>query len=80
MASFRIIVQPSADQELREIPFPFRRQIIQAIHKLKIDPIPRDCEPMDSGIYRLAVHGWSVVYGVDEDAGTVTIYLIGRRD
>ncbi len=36
MASFKIAVQPAAERELREAPFPFRRQLVQAIHKLKI--------------------------------------------
>ena len=78
MASFKIAVQPAAERELREAPFPFRRQLVQAIHKLKIAPRPPDCERIDAEFYRLPVHGWRLVYGVDDDAQTVTIYRVTR--
>lgn len=76
MDSYRVIVQSSAEQELRRSPFPFRRQIVQAIHKLKRDPRPPGCENIHSDFYRLAVHGWRVVYGADDAARTLTVYRI----
>lgn len=78
MDSFRAIVQPSAEQELRQSPFPFRRQIVQAIYTLKRNPRPSQCENIDSDFYRLPVHGWRVVYGIDDAARTLTIYRISR--
>lgn len=80
MGSFRIIVQPLAEQQLREAPFPFRRQIIQAIYKLKQDPRPPGCDMVDPDFYRVLVHGWSMAYIVDDDAATVTIFRIGRSE
>lgn len=76
MDSFRIIVQPSAERELRQSPFPFRRQIIQAIHKLKKDPYPEGSEAITDDFFRLTLHGWRIVYGIEEKTLVITIYRI----
>lgn len=76
MGSFKITLGRSAEEELRRSPFPFRRQIVQRINKLKSNPCPVEAQAMEAGIYRLNVHGWFVVYEVDQAAGTVTIFRI----
>jgi len=76
MGSFSIIVQPSAEREFHAVPFPFRRQINIQLNKLKDDPVPATSEMVDEGVMRLSVHGWHVLYDVDEEAGIVTILAI----
>lgn len=44
MATYRVVIEARAEQELREIPFPFRRQVNQHIYKLKAAPVPAESE------------------------------------
>ena len=78
MASFSVIIQSSAEAELRQCPFPFRRQIVQAIYKLKNNPRPATAEAIESARYRLPVPGWVLVYEIEDDAATVTIFRVYR--
>ncbi|HYV47191.1 MAG TPA: hypothetical protein VFA20_20170 [Myxococcaceae bacterium] len=76
MASFRVAIEAVAERDLRAVPFPFRRQINIQLNKLKDDPAPSGSEMVDEGVMRLTVHGWYVLYDVDEEVGIVTILAI----
>jgi mRNA-degrading endonuclease RelE of RelBE toxin-antitoxin system len=76
MASFRVEIEAAAERDFRAVPFPFRRKINIQLNKLKDDPAPSESEMVDEGLMRLHVHGWHVLYDVDEDAGIVTILAI----
>jgi len=78
MASFRVVIEAVAEQAFRAVPFPFRRQINVQLNKLKADPAPSGSEVVDEGVMRLTVHGWYVLYDVDEEAGVVTILAVSR--
>jgi len=78
MGSYRIIVQPSAERELYAVPFSFRRQLNIQFNKLKDDPAPSGSEVVDGELMRLRLHGWRVLYEVDEEAGVVTILAVSR--
>lgn len=79
MASFNVIIQPSAEHELRECPFPFRRQVVQAIYKLKNNPRPAAAEAIESDRFRLDVHGWFVTYELDDVAAVITVFRIYKK-
>ena len=76
MGSFRILIKASAEREFRAVPFPFRRQLNIRLSRLKNDPTPVDSELVDGGLRRLRVHGWRILYDLDEGAGLVTILAI----
>ncbi len=77
MGSFKIAVLPSADKEFRTVPFPYRRQINQRIVRLKQDPRPPDCERLsEAERYRLFVHGWFILYEIDDQSRLVTIWAV----
>lgn len=77
MDSFKILILPSAESEFRAAPFPFRRQINQRIARLKHDPRPPDCERIsEAERYRLSVHGWFVLYEIDDQTRSVTIWAV----
>ncbi len=78
MASFSVIIQSSAETELRQCPFPFRRQIVQAIYKLKNNPRPSAVEMIESDRFRLSIHGWFVIYELDDVAAVITVFRIYR--
>lgn len=79
MASYRIVIRRSAEEELMAVPFPFRRQINGLIFKLKKDPRPSAAERIAEGEhFRLRVDGWRVVYEVEDESLVVTIIAIVR--
>jgi mRNA-degrading endonuclease RelE of RelBE toxin-antitoxin system len=79
MGSFKVSLFPVAESELRAVPFPFRRQINQRLMRLKEDPFHEDSEPIsDREKYRLKVHGWRVIYEVDDARRFVTVWAIAK--
>jgi mRNA-degrading endonuclease RelE of RelBE toxin-antitoxin system len=73
MASYSGSFKRSAEDDLRSVPFPFRRQIIQAIYRLKEEPRPPAAESLGGDVYRLWVHGWPLIYEVDDEKVMLTI-------
>ena len=74
MASYSVVIAESAVEELRAVPFPFRRQLNQQVFKLKSDPRPDDAELLtDPNRYRMLVSGWWLLYEIDDSSGTVRI-------
>lgn len=79
MASFRIEILPSAEKEFRSVPFPVRRQVNQRIMRLKADPRPPDSDHLtEAEKYRLSVHGWAILYEIDDRKTLVTIWAVLR--
>jgi len=76
MGSFRVWIQASAEREFRAVPFPFRRQVNVRIGRLRDDPMPADSELVEGRLRRLRVHGWRILYDLDDGAGLVTILAI----
>ena len=78
MGLFNVRISKTAEAEFLKIPFPLRRQINQALFKLKDVPLPPGAEAVEPPIYRLLVHGWFVVYEMDAAARIVTVFRIYR--
>jgi mRNA-degrading endonuclease RelE of RelBE toxin-antitoxin system len=76
MDSYKIRLARGAEEELRAAPFPFRRQLNQAVFKLKEAPRPPHAELIEADAYRLSVHGWFLLYEVDDDSRTVTLFRV----
>lgn len=73
MDSFRIVILGTAKAEFQSIPFPFRRLINQAIHKLKTQPVPPAAVSYSGDRFEWVVHGWSVFYVLEEETRTIVI-------
>jgi mRNA-degrading endonuclease RelE of RelBE toxin-antitoxin system len=77
MDCFRIVMRRSADGEFHAAPFPFRRQLNQRIMSLRDEPRPADAELIsEEEKYSLQVHGWRIVYEIDDDRRLVTISAV----
>ena len=77
MVCFKIVLHRSADAEFRAVPFPFRRQLNQRIIRLKEEPRPADAELVTEGEkYSLQIHGWRVLYGIDDEERLITIWAV----
>ena len=80
MASYSVVIDERAVEELHATPFPFRRQINQRILKLKKNPRPDGCELLtEPERYRLLVSGWWILYEIDDEAAAVTIVGIRKE-
>lgn len=80
MASYSLLIKPSALKELEAIPPRDRRRLVTRIEGLAADPRPHGCEKL-SGLeqYRVRQGDYRVIYSVDDEARTVVIVKIGHR-
>ena len=82
MASYSLLIKPSAGKELEAVGSKVDRQkIIAKIQALAADPRPRGSEKLAgySDRYRIRQGNYRVVYLIDDSASAVTIYKIGHR-
>lgn len=77
MARYRVAIGARAEADLMAIPFPHRRAINQKILSLRREPRPKDWEQVGSGgDAALIVHGYELLYSIDDDALSVSIVAI----
>jgi len=82
VASYSLLIKPSAGKELEAVGSKVDRQkIIAKIQALTADPRPRGSEKLAgySDRYRIRQGNYRVVYLIDDSASAVTIYKIGHR-
>ena len=80
MASYSLLIKPSAVKELEALPTKDRRKIIARIEGLASEPRPHGCEKL-SGLeqYRVRQGDYRAVYGVDDDVRLVLVVKVGHR-
>jgi mRNA interferase RelE/StbE len=80
VASYSLLIKPSAVKELEALPTKDRRRIITRIQGLATEPRPHGCEKL-SGLeqYRVRQGDYRVVYSVDDEASTVLVVKVGHR-
>lgn len=80
MASYRLLIKPSAVKELEALPLKFRRKIIPRMGALAAEPRPPGCEKLSGQEqYRVRQGDYRIVYSVDDDIRTVVVVKIGHR-
>ncbi|MGH7497993.1 MAG: type II toxin-antitoxin system RelE family toxin [Gemmatimonadales bacterium] len=80
MASYSLLIKPSALKELEAIPPKDQRRIVTRIEGLSADPRPSGCEKL-SGLeqYRVRQGDYRVLYSVDDEARSVVFVKVGHR-
>ncbi|HEX5386515.1 MAG TPA: type II toxin-antitoxin system RelE/ParE family toxin [Gemmatimonadales bacterium] len=80
MASYSLLIKPSALKELAALPSKDCRRIVARIEGLATEPRPHGCEKL-SGLdqYRLRQGDYRVLYSVDDERRTVVVVKIGNR-
>ena len=80
MASYSLLIKPSALKELEAVPLKNRRRLVTRIEGLAANPRPHGCEKL-SGLeqYRIRQGDYRVIFGVDDEARTVVVVKIGHR-
>ena len=80
MASYSLLIKPSAARELEDLPAKERHRIIARIQKLAGDPRPPTCEKLaGEEKYRLRQGHYRILYSVDDAAQDVTVVKTGHR-
>ena len=80
MASYEILIKPSAVRELEDLPLKDRPRIATKIQALSEDPRPRGCEKLTGqDRFRLRQGDYRILVEVDDPAATLTVVKIGHR-
>jgi mRNA interferase RelE/StbE len=78
---YRVVVERSAEKDLRRLPFRVRSRVADALRSLANDPRPVGCRKL-SGTkhdWRIPVGDYRVIYEVADPAAVVRIYRIRHR-
>lgn len=80
MASYNLLIKPSAARELEELPAKDRHRIVARIQGLAGQSRPPNCEKLaGEEKYRLRQGNYRILYSVDDAATIVTVVKIGHR-
>jgi mRNA interferase RelE/StbE len=68
------------ERELRQLPKPAIRRIFAALEGLEEDPQPPGCGKIKGqDLWKVRVGPYRIVYGIDEEERTISLYRIGHR-
>ena len=82
MASYRVLIKPSAAKELEAVdPKKDRQRIVAGIRSLAEDPRPPGCEKLagEGDRYRMRVGRYRVIYSVGDGELVVVVVRVGHR-
>jgi mRNA interferase RelE/StbE len=80
VASYRLLVKPSAARELEAVPRRDRVRLVTRIQHLAADPRPPGCEKLSGQEnYRVRQGHYRVLYSIDDAEASVVIVKIGHR-
>jgi mRNA interferase RelE/StbE len=81
MASFRIEYDRQAEREYGELAPRFVQRITEAVSRLGEEPFPRQSKKLagEDNVHRLRVGTYRVIYEVDLESQTTTVYRIRHR-
>ena len=82
MVSYKLEIKTSAGKELAEVGSkPDRQKIVSRIQALASNPRPHGSEKLAgyTDRFRIRQGNYRVVYLIDDQSSTVTIYKIGHR-
>ena len=80
MASYRLLIKPSAVKEIEALTTKDRRRIVMRIRALANDPRPPGCEKLSGNeLYRVRQGHFRVLYSISDSDSTVTVFKVGHR-
>lgn len=84
MTNWRLrFYSPDLSSVIRRLPRRIRLEVLEAIQDLQRDPFPADAQPLArelTGIYRIRIDGWRLIYSVNEDDRIVFIRDVRQRN
>jgi mRNA interferase RelE/StbE len=80
VASYRLLIKPSAAQELEGLPMKDRRRVVARMQRLSDQPRPPGCEKLTGDdLFRVRQGKYRILYEVQDHDFTVIIFKIGHR-
>jgi len=80
VASYSLLIKPSAVKELERLPAKPRRLIVRKIESIAEDPRPRGSEKLSGkDLHRVRQGDYRVLYDVQDKARVVVVIRIGHR-
>jgi mRNA interferase RelE/StbE len=80
VASYKLLIKPSAAKELEAVPKKDRQRIVTKIRNLAVEPRPLGCERLSGhDVYRVRQGNYRVLYTVQDADLIVVIVMIGHR-
>lgn len=80
MASYKVLIRPSAVRELEAVPKRDRKRVADRNEGLGTTPRPVGCEKLSGGDrYKVRQGNYRIVYSVDDDQWVVRVVKAGHR-
>jgi mRNA interferase RelE/StbE len=80
VASYRLLIKPSAAKELEALPLKDRRRVVARVRELAAMPRQTGAEKLSGhDLYRVRRGDYRIVYQIIDHDRTVTIFKIGHR-
>jgi mRNA interferase RelE/StbE len=81
VASYKLLIKPSAAKEIESTPKKDRLRIIKRIQELSSDPRPPGCEKLSGhdDKYRVRQGTYRIIYSVSDVSLVVSVVKIGHR-
>ena len=80
MASYRLLIKPSAVKEIEAVPAKDRRRLVARLRRLSADPRPPGCEKLSGhDLYRIRQGDHRVLYSIEDQALVILVIKVGHR-
>jgi mRNA interferase RelE/StbE len=81
MASYKVVLKPSVEKDLRSVPKTTIQRILTQIDTLAEDPFPSQSAKLSGArnLYRLRVGDYRIVYGVHGEEKIIIVQYIRHR-
>ena len=80
MASYRLVIKPSAAREIEDLPQRDRRRVVERIQSLALNPRPMGCERLSGrDQYRVRQGDYRILYEVHDFEIVVVVVKVGHR-
>jgi mRNA interferase RelE/StbE len=80
VASYRLVIKPSAAKEIEALPKQDRRRVVARIMSLSSDPRPAGCEQLSGrDQYRIRQGNYRILYAIQDSDLVVVVAKVGHR-
>jgi mRNA interferase RelE/StbE len=80
VASYRLLIKPSAARELEGIRKKDRQRLVARLQRLSSDPRPSGCEKLSGGdLFRIRQGNYRVLYSIGDEELVILVIRIGHR-
>jgi mRNA interferase RelE/StbE len=81
MASYKLVIKPSVEKDLRPLPKPAKMRLLAQIENLKTNPFPNGSIKLAGAeqLYRVRVGVYRVINAVEAETRIVTVHFVRHR-